>query len=114
MVQVPPEPVDSPSGNSYVVRAYRSGTMGRFPSARNTYGQGQGLRFLLDLVGWLIHVIGFRGQWTVAVTPWHNLPGAKYRERAVSEAEATDRSTLLAAAIRHGQWIPGEDSPPAR
>lgn len=115
-MRLPPEPVDTPSGQSFVVRYYRSGTMDRFPSASNTPSQAQdgGLLLIpLRLLGWLLHLILFRGSWTVAVAPWHNLPGHRYRSRVESEAVAADRAAALSNAIRAGEWTPGRQSPPA-
>jgi hypothetical protein len=115
VMQLPPEPVDTPSGKSFVVRCYRSGTMDRFPSASNAPGgaQGGGLLLLpLTLLGWMLHITAFRGSWTVAVVPWHSLPGHRYRERAKSEAEAAARAAALSSCIQAGQWMPGTGSPP--
>jgi len=114
-MELPPEPVDAPSGKSFVVRYYRAGTMARFPSASNTPGQanGGGLLLLpLVLLGWVLHLAAFRGRWTVAVAPWHSLPGHRYRERAKSEAEAAARAAALSRCIQAGEWVPGTGSPP--
>jgi hypothetical protein len=115
VTEVAPEPVDTPTGRSFVVRYYRSGTMGRFPSASNTPSQAQGGALLLlpvRLFGWLVHLVVFRGQWTVAITPWHNLPGPRYRERVESESDASARTAVLSAVLRQGTWVPGADVPP--
>jgi len=115
VMRLPPDPVDTPSGQSFVVRCYRAGTMDRFPSARNTPGQANGGGLLLApliLLGWFLHMVVFRGGWTVAVVPWHNMPGHRYRERAKSEAEAAARAAALSSAIQAGKWIPGAESGP--
>src|SRR5438045_7505170 len=117
VTEVAPEPVDTPTGRSFVVRYYRSGTMGRFPSASNTPSQAQDgglLLFPLRLLGWLVHLVIFRGQWTVAITPWHNLPGTRYRERVGSEADAAARASAVSAVIRHGTWVLEVGAAPAR
>ena len=115
VMQLPPEPVDTPSGRSFVVRYYRSGTMDRFPSASNTPGQAQSGALLLlplTLLGWVLHRVAFRGSWTVAVVPWHNLPGHRHRERVGSEPEAAARATALSSALQAGEWLPGTGSAP--
>ena len=89
--------------------------MDRFPSARNTPGQANGGGLLLAplvLLGWLLHMVVFRRSWTVAVAPWHNLPGHRYRERAESEPEAIARVAALSSAIKAGKWVPGGEQPP--
>jgi hypothetical protein len=109
-----PEPVDAPSGQSFVVRYYRSGTMDRFPSAEGTPGRAQNagaLLAVLVLIGWILHIVVFRGGWTVAVAPWHNLPGHRYRERTRSQAEAVARAAALSTVIQNGRWMPGTGSP---
>ena len=114
-MQLPPEPVDTPSGKSFVVRYYRTGTMDRFPSASNTPGQAQGGGLLLlpfILLGWVLHMAAFRGSWTVAVVPWHSLPGHRYRERVKSEEEAAGRAAALIGFIQTGKWMPGTELPP--
>jgi hypothetical protein len=108
-----PAPVDTPGGQSYVVRAYRSGTMARFPSADYTPRPGGVLLLPLIVLGWLLHLILLRRRWTVAVAPWHNLPGSRYRERSESEVAATARVAALRNAIQSGQWKPGSGAPPA-
>jgi hypothetical protein len=108
-----PAPVDAPGGQSYVVRAYRSGTMARFPSATNTPQPGWLLLSPLILLGWLLHLIPLHGRWTVAVAPWHNLPGSRYRERAESKVAAAALVAALKNAIQTGQWAPGSGPPPA-
>jgi hypothetical protein len=117
VTEVAPEPADTPTGRSFVVRYYRSGTMDRFPSASNTPSQAQTgalLLFPLRLLGWLVHLVFLRGRWTVAITPWHNLPGPRYCERVESEVDAADRALVLSAALRQGTWVPGEGLPPTR
>jgi hypothetical protein len=106
-----PAPVDVPGGQSYVVRAYRSGTMARFPSAGYTPQPGGVLLWPLILLGWLLHLILLRRRWTVAVAPWHNLPGSRYRERAESKAAAAARVAALRNDIQSGQWTPGSGRP---
>ena len=109
VMDLPPEPVDTPSGRSFVVRTYRSGTMDRFPSTWNTPGkaaQSGALLLPLVLLGLLLHIAVYRAGWTVAVTPWHNLPGPRHRERVRSEAEATVRAAELSAALAQGTWAP--------
>ena len=106
-----PTSVDAPDGQSYVVRAYRSGTMTRFPSARNTPRPGALLLWPLILLGWLLHLVVFRRRWTVAVARWHNLPGRRYRERAESKAAAAARAAALTKAIQAGEWTPGSGPP---
>jgi hypothetical protein len=101
-----PEPVDAPDGQSYVVRFYRSGTMERFPSA------GYSLYWLLAAVGWLAHLLVLRRRWTIRVTPWHNLPGRRYREVVASRSAAQDRAVVLRKAISSGLWRPGAGPPP--
>ena len=116
VTEVAPEPVDTPTGRSFVVRYYRSGTMARFPSASQTPSQAQMgglLLFPLIALGWLMHLVVFRGRWTVAVTPWHNIPGPRYREGVRSQSVASVRATELSAVLRHGSWLPGEGAPPA-
>lgn len=108
-----PAPVDAPGGQSYVVRAYRSGTMARFPSAGYTPQPGGVLLWPLILLGWLLHLILLRRRWTVAVAPWHNLPGSRYRERAETKVAAAARLAALRNAIQSGQWTPGSGPPPA-
>jgi hypothetical protein len=98
--------VDAPSGHAYVVRVYRSGTMSRFPSAAKTPLPGGALYWPAALVGLLIHLVAFRRSWTVAVVPWHNLPGPRYRERASGRVAALHRAQILAEAIRAGTWGP--------
>lgn len=113
-MRIPSEPVDTPRGKSFVVRYYRTGTMDRFPSTSNTPGQAQsgGLLLLpLVLLGWLVHLVVFRGGWTVSVTPWHNLPGRRFRVRLRSETEASARAAALSEALRQGAWLP-EQGPP--
>ncbi len=107
MSELAPEPVEGPDGEAYVVRVYRAGTMQRFPSAGYASRPGGALLLPLIVMGWLLHLIVFRGRWTVAVTPWHNLPGPRYRERAVSKSQAVDRSVALEKLIRAGAWKPG-------
>lgn len=102
-----PVSVDGPGGQSFVVRAYPSGTMARFPSAANTPRPGGLLLYPLVLLGWLLHLVVFHRRWTIAVTPWHNLPGPRHRERAESETAATARSAALEIAIQEGEWTPG-------
>lgn len=65
----------------------------------------------LELLGWLLHVLVFGRGWTVAVTPWHNLPGPRYRERTGSRATAEARSEGLRRAIEVGLWKPGDELP---
>jgi len=117
VTEVAPEPVDTPTGRSFVLRYYRSGTMDRYPSASNTPSQAQtgGLLLLpLRLLGWCVHLVFLRGRWTVAITPWHNLPGPRYRERVESEADASERAVVLSAVLRQGTWVPGDGAPPTR
>lgn len=106
-----PAPVDAPDGQSYVVRAYRSGMMARFPSAGNTPRPGALLLWPLILLGWLLHLVVFRRRWTVAVARWHNLPGRRYRERAESKMAAKARAAVLRNAIQSGEWTPGSGPP---
>jgi hypothetical protein len=113
-MRLPPEPVDTPAGQSFVVRYYRAGTMDRFPSASNTPGQAQTgglLLFPLVFLGWVLHVVAFRGVWTVSVTPWHNLPGHRFRERVGSESQASARVAALSEALRQGAWLPEQGAP---
>jgi hypothetical protein len=103
-VPLPPEPVDAPDGRSYVVRTYRSGTLtGRFPSAGGPAPAAL-LVIPLALVGWLLHLLVYRQSWTVAVTPWHNLPGPRHRERVPSRDAAAARVIELEAAVQSGTW----------
>jgi hypothetical protein len=109
--ELAPEPVDAPSGDSFVVGVYRAGTLDRFPSTRHTVANPGGLLLApLSLLGWLLHLTVFRRRWTVAVTPWHNLPGPRHREQCASESEATQRAAALTKAILVGEWTPGARS----
>lgn len=104
--------VDAPSGETYVVRTYASGTMSRFPSAANTPMPGGLLLYPLILLGGLLHLLWCRRRWTVAVNPWHNLPGPRYRERAVSKTAAATRLEAIERAIQAGEWTPGTGPAP--
>jgi hypothetical protein len=106
-----PVPIDAPDGQSYVVRAYRTGTMSRFPSADTTPAPGGVLLWPLVLLGGLVHMAVFRRRWTVAVTRWHNMPAWRYRERVESKATAVARADALQNAIRSGEWVPGKAPP---
>jgi hypothetical protein len=105
--ELAPEPVDAPSGESFVVRVYRAGTMDRFPSTSRTPANPGGLLLgPLTLLGWLLHLTVFRRRWTTAVMPWRNLPGWRHREQSASRSEATQRAEALTKAIRAGEWTP--------
>jgi hypothetical protein len=100
------EPVDAADGRTYAVRAYRAGTLARFPSAQNAPQPGGLLKLPLFMLGWLLHLLVFRRNWTVAVTPWHNLPGPRHRERVTSRTVATARAEELRRALADGAWSP--------
>lgn len=93
------------------MQAYRSGTMARFPSTEDTPQPGGLLLGPLILLGRLLHLTLVRRGWTVAVAPWHNLPGSRYRERAESKVAAAARVAALSNAIQLGQWTPGSGLP---
>jgi hypothetical protein len=99
-----PNPVSAPDGRTYLVRTYRSGTFARFPSAHNTPRPGGALVAPLFLLGWLLHLTVYRRCWTVEATPWHNVPGARHRERAKSQGVASARAAALRAEIALGAW----------
>jgi hypothetical protein len=80
--------------------------MRRFPSVDNTPSPGGVLLWPLVLAGWFIHWVAFRRSWTVAVVPWHNLPGRRYRERVKGRAAAEARAVALAERIDSGTWTP--------
>lgn len=102
--------VDAPDGSSFVVRVYRSGTMRRFPSAHDAPVPSGALLGPLLLIGWLLHWTVFGRTWTVAVTPWHNLPGPRRRARFTSRELAESRAESVSSAIRLGTWVP-DDGP---
>src|SRR5206468_3919582 len=113
VVPLPPEPVDTPGGQSFVVRYYQTGTMDRFPSAASAARYGGALLLPLILIGWILNLVVFRANWTVSVTPWHNLPGPRYRTRVRSKADAAARADLLEAALKSGAWAPGQEALPS-
>jgi hypothetical protein len=112
--EVAPKPVDAPNGRTFVVRIYRAGSWDRFPSAAHAPRPGNVLIAPLMLAGWLLHLTVFRRRWTVAVTPWHNLPGARYRERAATRDDATRRALELSRLVQASEWAPGDQHPPTR
>jgi len=97
-------PVASPDGQMYAVRAYRSGSLARFPSAQAAPAPGGVVVAPLYVLGWLLHLTVFRRAWSVEAAPCRNLPGPKHRERAASQDAAITRVSELRADIASGAW----------